>query len=755
MKYKYLFICLLQLAAYQTYAQCELSNLFAEAHPCEDGQVYIDFEFDYTGVSSDSIFIVRGNGMTYDTFVYGQTFYTIGPVNGDCSTIYEVVVTDISSPNCIAEFEFEEPFCCDQSCQIYGSEISVIECDTNNVAYFELNLQYQNNDSLSSFTVTANDSLVGEYLYAQDFYGIGPIYADCETEYTFIIQDDTDPFCADTIYYGSICCSDPCQNDSINILSNICQGAGSIVTFDFETENALTDSFQIYVNQQYINTYSYGQLPQSVFINDTFDINYLMVQDADNNNCFQQITLPNPCLIDHCNMSQPEYIALQCDSNNIAVTLDFYYPGDSTEVFEFVIHNTDTYQVSYHDLPFMFYYDGSIGDSLDVSVTLLSDSTCMQSVSIPNPCQIFNCNISDVIVQQDTCYQQSDQEYYFDISFDYSNLGNSTQFTITGNGQNYGTFNYGEGWYSIGPLSIDCTDSLEFIITDLLNPNCSAYTEFSPDCCDVSSNCMISSICTDIGECHSFGFDMLLDIEMEGIGNEYFELWIDNKFYDNYKFADLPIMLTNITDTNPIISIFACEVNNTSCCAGVFFSNPCFGKDIQQACQLSEINISAECTTDSTHLVIFNIDSLNNFNHTFEIWLDNFQVGTFAPDDFPIGVNGLDTYGDSTEHYVYLIDPSLDSCVYYTTIGIDCMGTGLQEVDINNTLTLPDLINIMEDNQHLYVKAYNVNGQLIGSLNKEQLIHLSRPNNELAPNIIILQLEHNNTRYQIKTLGYR
>jgi hypothetical protein len=79
---------------------CDIDDLQVMATPCLCGQFFALLSFTAKGGSPDG-FNIKGNGVDYGNFQYGQAQPIIlGPLNGDGTTNYAFVVSDLGHPNC-------------------------------------------------------------------------------------------------------------------------------------------------------------------------------------------------------------------------------------------------------------------------------------------------------------------------------------------------------------------------------------------------------------------------------------------------------------------------------------------------------------------------------------------------------------------------------------------------------------------------------------------------------------------------------
>ena len=97
----------------------------------------------------------------------------------------------------------------------------------------------------------------------------------------------------------------------------------------------------------------------------------------------------------------------------------------------------------------------------------------------------IDCIIYNVFAEAGEC----DSLGYFmvDLEFEIEN-SMANNFTIQGNGINYGSFEYGEPFYQLGPFLADGVTEYDFTISDNEDSECSDYYLLGSVSCDVFSN---------------------------------------------------------------------------------------------------------------------------------------------------------------------------------------------------------------------------------------------------------------------------
>jgi hypothetical protein len=171
-------------------------------------------------------------------------------------------------------------------------------------------------------------------------------------------------------------------------------------------------------------------------------------------------------------------------------------------------------------------------------------------------------------------YQDCDNGMFFiDVEFDYESV--SEEFTVTGNGQSYGTHAYGEVFYTFGPFEIGSDNTYELIFTDTGIEGCSAFFTFEgSDCeieeCDIEDLEVLDIVCDSDST-----YSMTFNAQITNAGNEFFDLWVNNVFVDYYAISDLPLTINDITPRTVEEDIIQICVNDVpECCAVIEYPNP-------------------------------------------------------------------------------------------------------------------------------------------------------------------------------------
>jgi hypothetical protein len=224
------------------YDDCSINDLVIEAQECTSGsgEIYVDLAFQVENPESSG-FLVRGNGVIYDTFVYGQVYYTVGPILADCETNYEFIVIDVEDADCYAEAYFEEPPCCDANmeCEIYDLVVEPGDCHEDGTYTLWIDFEY-NNPGNDFFEVYAGNIYIGYYdfdhlpLLIDSFPGRDVMY-----DIITVCVNDV-PECCQTIEFLGPDCDDDyeCNISYVFAEAHECTAAGTFyVDVEFDIEN--------------------------------------------------------------------------------------------------------------------------------------------------------------------------------------------------------------------------------------------------------------------------------------------------------------------------------------------------------------------------------------------------------------------------------------------------------------------------------------------------------------------------------------
>ncbi len=731
----------LENPCYDGNEECSISEVAVEQQDCNDnGFAFFHLTFEYDNVGDDNQFTVVGNGNDYGTFEYGADFYEIGPIESNCDLELEFIVTDVNLNEC-SEYAGYGPLCCDENtaCSISEASVEQQEC-IDGVAFFHLTFEYNNVGDDNQFTVVGNGNDYGTFEYGALFYEIGPIESNCDLELEFIVTDVNLNDCSASIGSGPLCCD---ENSDCNIAGLVveqqeCNDGVAFFHLSFDYENTGDgNQFTVVGNGNDYGTFEYGASFYEIGpIESNCDLELeFIVTDVNLNDCSASIGSGPLCCDENteCDITELNVDCTSCsDNNTCGFFLDFEIINDSEVSFDLFIENEFYDSYGYDDLPLEV--EGLSSDSQWITVKVCDNDNeeCCAIIEFLNPCYEGSgeeCSITEVSAEFIECDENG--EAYFHITFDYNNVGDENQFTITGNGENYGTFEYGLEFYSVGPVIANCETELEFIVTDVNNNDCSAFVGHDPACCGDDPDCALLELSLETTECLDDNtFDLTIDVEVDGEINDFFDLFIEEEFIGFYEFAALPLVIEGLAYDDELITIELCENDNPDCCLLINILNPCTEEGNQQYF-INEMEY--ELVFCEENMITMMLDfSYGDNNDQFQINSNGISFGTFSYNDLPIMVENIPADG-VTDYTFTISDTMIDDLLNSIHVGtLACDG----DVILNSDDITLDPANIKS------IKAYDITGKLLGLFDSEESLRILDVDRSLLAGLIILRIDY-------------
>jgi len=495
-----LFLIIFAIGSHSSAQNCSIRDVIAEAHMCDSlGLFLVDISFNYSNIGTQG-FEIRGNGTSYGSYNYGQDFYTIGPLEGDCSTLYEFVVIDNSNPNCNSSTELSKVICCDNECSIRDIEIDSILCNDNGTYGFLLDFIHEGTTQ-EAFVVYTESGTVGRYLYSDLPISIDTFYPRNEEYDIIIICDNTFQNCCAEFEF----LSPECDNTSCNIFNLFaevypCDSLGVYyVDFEFDVTNPESSGFVVRGNDTVFGEFDYGETFYSIGPFDSCDeINEIVVIDTDNENCMQAIGVPLPDCCDEshdCRLYDLQILSFKYDNNgNLTVVIDFLFEQTGQDSYDIFINGEFNSYNSYNQIPTPILINAEdITDRMVIKICNNDDTDCCAEIVLELESEI-DCQLDSLNVLQTECI---DGVYYYVINFEYDLRLSFTPMTLRGNGNIYGGYTYDDFPITLGPLDIDdVINELVFIIGE--DGDCTIDIPLEPSCALINANTDISSDNIDI-----------------------------------------------------------------------------------------------------------------------------------------------------------------------------------------------------------------------------------------------------------------
>lgn len=245
------------------------------------------------------------------------------------------------------------------------------------------------------------------------------------------------------------------------------------------------------------------------------------------------------------------------------------------------------------------------------------------------------------------------------LNFEYS--GTSKKFLVTGNGKNYGYFDYASLPVKI-PLKADCTTSYEFAIRDSSSSSCVLYKNIGKNCCP--DLCKIRIYEPIVTECKNFLFDFNFNLKSIASGVE-FDFYHNDKIIQTFSEKDLPLTIKQLKSSqiNTFHTITVCAKGDKTCCDTIMMPNHC-------VCNITKIQADVSRCDDQkkTFDVMINFDHKSNAD-SFKLGGNSTNYGTFAYKDLPITLKNLEMHHNKSYEFL-ILDKNDAFCFGVYNLGI-------------------------------------------------------------------------------------
>jgi hypothetical protein len=533
-------------------------------------------------------------------------------------------------------------------CLINEMSVNPTECNVNGDFYVRINFNHTGTPS-PQFKVQGNGKNYGTFYYDSLPILIGPLKADCVTNYEFVVRDFENSNCTAFKELGKKCCTSGCKIAVKDIKVGACDGSFYSLGFDID-HNTGGLGFDVYNNGQFFGYYKYSSLPLSIpnlksSNNEAF--NQIVVCANDNSNCCDTLQIANPCI---CSIYKVKGQVIDCNEQDSTFSLKLNFKHHITADSFQIGGNTNNYGVfAYKDLPITI-RGLKFSNTIDYEFLIVDrdDAFCFSSfpLGFVNNCD-YPCSISNVKTTISTC--DMDGNFYTQLSFSEKNTS-IAGFTVRGNGQLYGNFEYGDDTYKIGPLKGDCQTIYEFIIKDKEIEGCTTATSLKDSvCCEAEcaiSNLKIKEICDDN---KLIAFEINFD-QKNNISDQ-FSLRINDIFIGSFKYADLPLKITNVNFDKSKVTFKIWDKENEAC---RMLAEHTFECSLINPCKIYDLVVTTtDCDAKGEFYAKVKFKHLNSNSQYFGIKVNGvlYDTFTYGQDIYELGP----LKGDCSTLYKFLV----------------------------------------------------------------------------------------------------
>jgi hypothetical protein len=562
-------------------------------------------------------------------------------------------------------------------CIINELEISPGSCGVNGDFFVTVNFNHAGTSPI--FKVQGNGVNYGSFRYDSLPVLIGPLKADCKTNYEFVIRDLENNACTAFKNIGKKCCDNNCKISFENVKAGACNDNNYSLGFNLKYTSS-GSGFDVFNNGKFFGFYKYSDLPLNLSKLPSSTIepnNTIVVCASDNLSCCDTLVLPNPCI---CNIYKIKTQIIDCKEADSTFSLKIDFKHNLTSDSFQVGGNTKNYgKYAYKDLPVTI-KGLKFSSTTDYEFLIVdkNDAFCFGSypLGFVTNCN-FPCEISDVKAEVLECNQEGN--FYVNLTFKEKNTS-IAGFLIRGNGKIYGEYKYGEPSYKVGPLKGDCQTQYEFVVVDKELKDCSSFTFLKDSiCCE--AKCSLANISIKENCENEILKSFEINFDHQNVSGSFI-LQINDKVIGTYKYADLPLKISNFNFDLPNIKIKIIDLEKNNCFLIKEFKFKCFPAS---SCKIYDLVVTVgECNDKGEFYAKIKFKHLNTGNSNFGVKVNGVLVDTLP--------YGLDVYeigplkGDCNTLYKFLVyDFQFPNCAddYAFTEKVCC---GKEDCNINDLI---------------------------------------------------------------------
>jgi hypothetical protein len=472
-------------------AGCLFTSVIAEPFGCNDGQFMVDVQVNVNEPGPLGYYVFA-DGQIFGPYSYNQAFVTIGPLVGDGTTIYDILILDIADPSCFGYTEVGPVNCENEPCSI--NDLVVTAGDCNAVGIYGITIDFNTNVNENTFFHVYGSN--GQQLGFYPVFALPVTIQGIEVNGTGIneilvcLNNSTN--CCEGYTVLEPVCPGECLIDDVTVAFAYCDTSGFYVQLDFDVQDPTANTYLVAGNGQLYGTYSYNTPPPVIGPFDPFTDNIyeLIVQDTEDAACSGFVEFPAfDCNNGVCSISNLSVIPEGCDEEgSYAILIDFDVVNPVDDLFEVNLTNGVSLGLfPIAELPLLI--EGvqpppnGGQEFVNVCINNAIPYCCDLAVITPPLC-VDECNISGLTADFAYCDTAG---YYMQLSFEVVNP-EADGYGVIVNGMDYGNYSYNEPFPAIGPFESDENIFYELIVFDLENDNCSDFTAFDGyDCEEINA----------------------------------------------------------------------------------------------------------------------------------------------------------------------------------------------------------------------------------------------------------------------------
>ena len=447
---------------------CIITNLTAVESDCDSaGNFYVTIDFDFENEGNQG-FTILGNGVNYGNFEYGNLPVVLGPLKGSKDKVWEFIVKDKQYSYCLKGISIGKKDC-GTDCEIYEVVVTKGDCTSDSTYVLTIDFDYKNVGG-DKFNLKANGKYFGTYLYTQLPLTINNFPKSGQGVDWILICDKENEQCCKGKEFETKSCgnSGDCIITNLTAVTSDCDSAGNFyVTIDFDYENEGNQGFTIQGNGVNYGNFGYADLPVVLgpFKGSNTKVWEFKVKDIQYPDCYKVKELGKVDCGDECEIKNLVVDLGNCTSDSTySIYINFAVEKPGSTHFKLFANGQYFGTFAYDSLPLNlsdFPQSGNTNDWLKVCDNEKEDCCKTKEFKSPkcggNIANIYNLNAKIV-----NCVNGV---FNVELSFKHHSTG-TKGYRVSGNGKQYGVFDYSQNPLVLGPIVNDTKLQYEFVVTD-------------------------------------------------------------------------------------------------------------------------------------------------------------------------------------------------------------------------------------------------------------------------------------------------
>ncbi|HLF62710.1 MAG TPA: hypothetical protein VI603_03120 [Saprospiraceae bacterium] len=457
-----------------------------------------------------------------------------------------------------------------------------------------------------------------------------------------------------------------CEISNLTVTTHSCENGMFLVDVDFDISNPEGDIFGIVGNATNYGFFMYDDLPVQLgpLPGDGETEWQFIVYDLGEPNCQATYILGT---YDCCTISDVVIDQIVCTGMSaFRARVDLSHSNTDSVGFEVYSATGALLGIFlYANLPVIVENIPSfrIGTT-HLTICDLGNATCCTLVEFQDPdCNKTDCEIYNLDVDTLGCDNGD-----FSVTLDFDYILGGANFTVTGNGTNYGTFPYTALPLTLGPLEGDSTTEYEFIVTGVGAGNhCNATFELGIVSCP--PGCGFDDVVIETLECRSDeAYSLSIDFIPISSGTQGFSVYTQGTLLGSFSYDNLPVLIDSFPATGDFFDeLILCDNADSECCFTYEFQAL-----LCESCVINQISVTPTvCDSNDQFHVQFDFYHYNE-GEGFYIGGSGGIMGPFSYNSLPVVLGPFD--GDSVTYYEFLVyDADSSFCFNGAELGIiDC-----------------------------------------------------------------------------------